>query len=50
MSFLKCRSFKVINKPERPGSIHKKVKNTKPQIIKEMELKRSKRNDINVNI
>jgi hypothetical protein len=50
MSFLKCRSFKVINKPERPGSIHKKVKNTKPQIIKETKLKRSKKCDINVKI
>jgi len=50
MSFLKCRSFKVINKPERPGSIHKKVKNTKPQIIKETKLKRSKRCDIYIYI
>jgi len=50
MHFLKCKSIKVINKPERPGSIHKKVKNTKPQIIKETKLKRCKRCDINIKI
>jgi len=47
MTSSKCRSVKVINTPVRPRSIHMEVNYTKPQIIKEIELKRTLRCDIN---
>ena len=50
MSSLNYRSVKVINNLTRLKSIPKKVNYTKPQIIKEIELKRTLRCDINVKI
>ena len=50
MSSPKCRSVKVINNPTRPESINREINYTKPQIIKETELKRTLRYDINVKI
>jgi hypothetical protein len=50
MSSPKYRSVKLINNPIRPESIHKEVKDIKPQIIIETELKRFKRCDFNVKI
>jgi hypothetical protein len=48
MSYLKCRIVKVINNPTRPESIHREVNYIKSQIIKEKELKRTLRCDIDV--
>jgi len=50
MSFPKCMSVKIIYNPTRPRSIHKEINYTKPQIIKDTELKRTLRCDINVKI
>jgi hypothetical protein len=53
MSYPKCRSVEVINKPARPGSNHKEV-NCKEKdlkrIIIEKELKRVLGSDIDVRI
>jgi hypothetical protein len=34
----KCKSVKVINNQARPRSLHMKVKDTKPKIIKKTKL------------
>ena len=34
----KCKSIKVINNQAKPMSLHMKVKDTKPKIIKETKL------------
>jgi hypothetical protein len=46
MSSLKIKNVKVINNSTRLELIHIKVKDIEPYIIKEIELKRSKRCDI----
>jgi hypothetical protein len=45
-----CRSVKVINNMTRLGSIYMEITYTKSQIIKETELKRTLRCDINIKI
>jgi hypothetical protein len=50
MSSPKCKSVKVINNPTRQEFIHREVNYTKPQIIKETNLKRTLRCDIDVKI
>jgi hypothetical protein len=45
-----CRSVKVINNMTRLGSIYMEITYTKSQIIKEIELKRTLRCDINIKI
>jgi len=36
--FFKCKSVKIINNQARPRSLHMKVKDIKPKIIKETKL------------
>jgi len=46
----KYKNVKVINNLTRSRLIHKEINYTKPQIIKEIDLKRTLRCDINVKI